>query len=98
MSGGRRLADLMPSIAAWVGDLRQAFGDDLIDEAIVKSRRGEPTFYAAENGQTVGTKAVEPVDLWRGEGFEDRRYCPGCDGSCVGTHTRCSTRIGLART
>jgi hypothetical protein len=93
-AGGRRLADEMPSIAAWVSDLRSAFGNELLDHAIIRSRQGESTFYASENGHTFGTKAAESSLTWTGEGLSDRRYCPGCDGSCVGTQIRCSSRNG----
>lgn len=45
----------MPLVTAWVNDLRGAFGTDLIDGLIAKATtEGLPTFYASENGYTVG--------------------------------------------
>ncbi|REE17745.1 hypothetical protein B0G71_0710 [Paraburkholderia sp. BL27I4N3] len=41
----------MPEIAAFVAELRCAFGDATMDEAVARGRAGEPTFFASENGQ-----------------------------------------------
>lgn len=45
----------MPEIAAFVAALKSAFGKREIDEAIRRGKAGEPTFYACENGRSVGT-------------------------------------------
>ncbi|ACC72293.1 hypothetical protein PPMP20_34465 [Paraburkholderia phymatum] len=45
----------MPEIAAFVAALKSAFGEREIDEAIRRGKAGEPTFYACENGRSVGT-------------------------------------------
>ncbi len=45
----------MPEIAAFVANLKSAFGEREIDEAIRRGKAGEPTFYACENGRSVGT-------------------------------------------
>ncbi|MEI6000076.1 hypothetical protein H3V53_23580 [Paraburkholderia bengalensis] len=45
----------MPEIAAFVANLKSAFGEREIDEAIRRGKAGEPTFYARENGGSVGT-------------------------------------------
>ncbi|CAG9220288.1 conserved hypothetical protein [Paraburkholderia caribensis] len=45
----------IPEIAAFVADLKSAFGEWEIDEAIRRGKAGEPTFYACENGRSVGT-------------------------------------------
>lgn len=45
----------MPEIAAFVANLKSAFGEREIDEAIRRGKAGEPTFYARENGRSVGT-------------------------------------------
>jgi hypothetical protein len=89
-----RLADSMPSIAAWVADLRQAFGDDLMDDVILRGRHGEPVFFATENGHAVGTRSTDPENVWTVEGLDDRHFCNGCDGACVGTGKRCSSVSG----
>jgi hypothetical protein len=53
----------MPLVTAWVNDLREAFGRDLIDDLIAKATtEGLPTFYASENGYTVGV----PLPALRG--------------------------------
>jgi hypothetical protein len=84
----------MPEMAAFVAELRAAFGDS-VDEAVSRGKNGEPTFYARENGLTVGTPPTDHHNVWKAsEDVRDRHYCAGCDGSCVGTAAvRCSQRI-----
>jgi hypothetical protein len=61
------------------------------DKTIQKGKAGEPTFYASENGRTVGTADTMSTFTWRVDGsLWDRHFCPGCNGSCVGTDVRCS--------
>ena len=82
----------MPEIAKFVAELRAAFGDT-IDDAVARGRAGEETFFASENGRTVGTRAMDHYNVWvADDSVHDRYYCEGCDGSCVGTPTRCSQR------
>jgi len=45
----------MPTVAAWIDELRAAFGKDAVDQAIRAGMDGQPTFHARENGQEVGT-------------------------------------------
>lgn len=45
----------MPNTAAFIDALRNAFGTEMINEQIRKGMRGEPTFYAKENGHELGT-------------------------------------------
>jgi hypothetical protein len=54
----------MPEIAAFVGQLRAAFGDCL-DEAVTRGKSSEPTFYARENGRTVGTPPADHHNAWK---------------------------------
>lgn len=49
------LRQTMPTVAAWIDDLRAAFGADEINAAIRAGLDGQPTFHARENGQEVGT-------------------------------------------
>lgn len=49
----------MPKVAAFIDDLRAAFGADVINPSIKGGMAGVPTFYARENGQEIGT----PLDL-----------------------------------
>jgi hypothetical protein len=80
----------MPEVAAFVRSLRDAFGDDAIDEAIRQGKSGEPTFYACENGRSVGTAAPSGISWKVDDSLRDRHYCPGCDGSCVADGIICS--------
>ncbi|MFT4066680.1 hypothetical protein [Paraburkholderia sp.] len=83
----------MPKVAAWVSSLREAFGGAVIDDAIRRGRAGEPTFFASENGRTVGTPAPATTNAWIVDrAVADRHFCAGCDGSCVGTGQRCPAR------
>lgn len=80
----------MPEIVAFVADLKAAFGEQEIDEAIRRGKAGEPTFYACENGHTVGTATPAQTNFWAVDrAVRDRHYCAGCDGSCVGTTNSC---------
>jgi len=80
----------MPEIAAFVADMKAVFGAREIDEAIRRSKAGEPTFYACENGRTAGTPTAAQTNVWRVDGaVRDRHYCAGCDGSCVGSAKSC---------
>lgn len=83
----------MPEVAAFVAELRRAFGDAAIDEAVARGKAGEPTFFASENGLAVGTKSEAPVSSWIVDSSVfDRHFCRGCEGSCIGTDIRCSQR------
>lgn len=54
------MRDAMPTVAAWIDDLRDAFGAELIDGQIRKAiRDGLPTFHAVENGHEVGVQAPQ---------------------------------------
>ena len=87
----------MPEFANFVAKLREAFGDATIDEAVARGKAGEPTFFAQENGRTVGTKSVEEFNRWQvGDSVRDRQFCPGCDGSCVGTGVRAASDVESA--
>lgn len=80
----------MPEIAGFIAQLKAAFGAQAIDAAIRRGKAGEPTFHAEENGHTVGTAGPAQESAWRVDGaVRARHYCRGCDGSCVGTGTRC---------
>lgn len=80
----------MPEIAAFVAALKAAFGEPEIDEAIRRGKAGEASFYACENGYTVGTATPAQTNVWPVDrAVRDRHYCAGCDGSCVGTTNSC---------
>ena len=58
-SGGE-LRERMPTITAWLDDLRSAFGAEMINAAIKGGIAGQPTFWAEENGIVVGTPRLMP--------------------------------------
>ncbi|MFM1991325.1 MAG: hypothetical protein RJA99_4282 [Pseudomonadota bacterium] len=49
------MRDQMPEVAAFVDDLRAAFGEQQINGAIRSGLRGRPHFWAAEGGHELGT-------------------------------------------
>lgn len=64
----------MPSTAALIDNLREAFGKDAIDRSIKRGMKGEPGwFHARENGHEVGTPfpavqgvpAIKPPEVRR---------------------------------
>lgn len=57
------MREQMPITAAWIDELRQAFGKESIDGQIRKAMRGEPVFFASENGETVGTPIPRGVKV-----------------------------------
>lgn len=52
------LRQSMPAVAAWIDDLRAAFGTAEIDGQIRRGIAGEPVFHAQEGGHSVGTRAI----------------------------------------
>lgn len=94
MLARKTVSNPMPEIAAFVADMKAAFGEEEIDEAIRRGRAGEPTFYACENGRAVGTAGPAETNVWRVDGtVRDRHYCDGCDGSCVGGDVSCRDKF-----
>nr|WP_080423779.1 hypothetical protein [Burkholderia ubonensis] len=82
----------MPEIAAFVDSLAEAFGRDYIEDIVRRGQRGEPTFYASENGVEVGTRSPRPATVWlcTENELRNRHGCRGCDGSCIGTQRTCT--------
>jgi hypothetical protein len=56
------MREKMPLVTAFVDDLRAAFGDELINDAIKKSLQGQATFHATENGHEIGTPLPDHTD------------------------------------
>ncbi len=52
------MRDSMPTTAAFIDALREAFGRDVIDRQVRAGLSGAPTFYAEENGHQLGTLAT----------------------------------------
>ena len=53
------LRDQMPQVTALVDRFRTTFGRANIDDVIRRGMKGEPVFYASENGHTIGTKSAD---------------------------------------
>lgn len=49
------MREQMPECSAFIDQLRDAFCREHIDAQIRAGMRGEPTFFAQENGHTLGT-------------------------------------------
>nr|WP_207958402.1 hypothetical protein [Caballeronia sp. SBC1] len=89
----------MPEVAAFMERLRTAFGDEAIDEAARRGKPGEATFYARENGRAVGTASPTHENAWCVDAdVQDRHYCPGCDGGCIGEGVRCAEWLKRMKT
>ncbi len=56
------MREQMPQCAAFIDSLRDAFGKEHIDGQIRAGMRGEPVFFASENGHTIGTKPEQVRD------------------------------------
>jgi hypothetical protein len=52
------MREQMPETAAFIDAMRNVFGKDAIDGQIKRGMRGEPMFWATENGHTIGTKVL----------------------------------------
>ncbi len=54
------LRETMPTVAAFIDEMREAFGAAEINASIKAGMAGQPTFYASENGVEIGTKDTRP--------------------------------------
>ena len=60
--GKGSLRDQMPVVTAWIDKMRDAFGKEHIDAQIRAGIKGQPVFFANENGHEIGTR---PERGWR---------------------------------
>jgi hypothetical protein len=56
MKPEKPLRQTMPGVAAFIDELREAFGADAINAAIRAGLDRQPTFWAQEGGHEVGTR------------------------------------------
>lgn len=49
------MRDKMPETAAFIDKMREAFGEIEVNQVIKRGMKGEPVFYAEENGHRIGT-------------------------------------------
>lgn len=59
------MREVMPQTAAFIDDLRAAFGAEMINTQIRRGMRGEPVFHAVEGGHSVGTPMPHGVRVGR---------------------------------
>lgn len=52
------LRQSMPTVAAWIDELREAFGADGINASIRNGMAGGSDFYAEEGGEALGCEAM----------------------------------------
>lgn len=68
------MRDQMPVTTSVVDDFRSVFGKEMVDGQIRRGMKGEPVFFASENGHTIGTRGREAksIIMWdkRGLSFE----------------------------
>jgi len=57
------LRDAMPVTAAFIDQLRDAFGAEAINRQIKAGINGAETFFAAENGVEIGSRPASGVSI-----------------------------------
>lgn len=67
------MREQMPQVAAIIDAFREAFGVEVVDNAIRRGMRGGQGFHATENGHEVGTPVYRGVSLDRTPGQYERR-------------------------
>jgi len=50
------LRQSMPTVAAFIDDMRETFGADAVNGQIKKGMQGLPVFWASENGTEIGAR------------------------------------------
>lgn len=65
--GSQQARDAMPMTAAFIDEMRVAFGTEVIDAQVQRGMRGRPTFHAVENGYEIGTPLQHGVRVGRDE-------------------------------
>jgi len=62
------LREQMPIVTDFIDSLRAAFGEDCINQVMRSGIKGQPVFFATENGHSVGT----PIPVGVRVGTDDR--------------------------
>lgn len=85
------MREAMPLVAAFIDDLRAAFGADAVNAHIRRGMAGEPGFWASENGHILGTKMPECGNAITADrmsiGPVDTKTC-GCPACVAGRRSR----------
>ncbi|WP_199710580.1 hypothetical protein [Noviherbaspirillum cavernae] len=80
----RKAREAMPEVAAWIDSLREAFGREQIDACIRIGIR-DGSFWAMENGRTIGTPPAEARSRIEKEWQElGQKKEPGGEGGQAG--------------
>lgn len=87
------LRQTMPLVATFVDDLRAAFGAEVINTSIKRGMAGEPGFFAAEHGATVGTRFPAGGGFVSADKMNLKKIdpktcgCPACKAARLANHT-----------
>jgi len=68
------IAYLRRKMAKVVANIKFAFGEQEVVEAIRRDRVGDPRFFACENGRSVGTASPAQTDVRRVDGAVRDRH------------------------
>lgn len=90
MSNGN-MREQMPTVAAWIDGLRDAFGKDYIDRQIRRGLKGEGVFHAVERGHEIGRPPVRGVRIGK-DGRGNRVNLDGC-GAAPGEYESRSGQV-----
>lgn len=63
MSNQGRQRGGMPLCAAFIDDMRGAFGAEDINQQQARGMRGEPVFWVSEGGHEIGTRPAAGVEV-----------------------------------
>lgn len=67
----KSLREEMLGVSHFIGQMRGLLGKDYVDDQIRRGVQGDTTFYATENGHTIGTsttKGSQSVIAWDDQG------------------------------
>ncbi len=69
------LREEMPTVTTIIDGFREVFGKVYIDNIIRAGMRGQPVFYASENGHTIGTPLPPAAQvIEQAETHRERHY------------------------
>jgi hypothetical protein len=86
----RELRELVAELASaegWNGELREQVAYCVEHQPGLATLRDDIGYFRQRLSEAQ--RGVERSQGWRCEGFADRHYCSGCDGSCIGTRQSC---------
>ncbi|KGC58557.1 hypothetical protein [Burkholderia pseudomallei] len=93
----RSLVAELATLEGWTVEQRDYVANFVEHQSGLATLRTDITYFRdrlAATRAAAEQEARRRAQAWRGEGLDARHYCPGCDGSCVGTSKRCTSRSG----